>query len=121
MLIIIASIVALSIAYLVTRERAGNSTLCEQHGVLLTVGIQIICGDCSGGDERPVKTYLDRNGNCAQCGGHSYMLASTRALFAQQVLMMASSDRYGASGDTRLEHVEVLSDLHTTQTRRLTA
>ena len=44
---------------------------------LLTVGVQIICGDCSGFEERPIKTYLDNSGNCSHCGGTSYLLASS--------------------------------------------
>src|SRR6185295_640602 len=48
----------------------------RRHG-LLTVGVQIICGDCSGFEERPIKTYLDNSGNCSHCGGTSYLLASS--------------------------------------------
>ena len=57
------------------------------------MGVQIICGNCSGGEERPVKTYLDRFGNCAQCGGSSFMLASNRTVYAEQL------DRREAGGE----------------------
>jgi hypothetical protein len=49
------------------------------------------------------------------------MLASNRALIAQQVLLMAAPERYGPHGDTQLERVEVLPALRARQARRLTA
>ena len=53
--------------------------LIERRVPVTLVGIQIICGDCSGDEERPRRTYLDAFGNCAQCGGHSFVLASSVA------------------------------------------
>lgn len=76
-------ILAFAIKYTLSRSH-DQRQLSEPRAGIVTIGIQIICGDCSGDTERPVKTYLDRHGNCAQCGGHSYMLASSRHLGVAQ-------------------------------------
>jgi hypothetical protein len=60
------------------------------------VGVQIICGDCSGDGELPLKTYLDRHGNCSQCGGHSYELAANRAIYAQQLRKVRLAEQHDA-------------------------
>lgn len=66
---------------LVLKARRTNTTRPDDtRGALLMVGVQIICGNCSGDGESPNRTYLDRHGNCAECGGHSYLLASSLAL-----------------------------------------
>ena len=65
---------------IILKTRANDSArLNEPRASILTIGVQIICGDCCGDDPRPIKTHLGRTGNCAQCGGRSYMLASRRA------------------------------------------
>jgi len=88
-----ASILAFGIAYGLSKlAKSDEGKLIESHNDLLTVGVQIICGDCGGDGESPRKTYLDRSGNCSQCGGHSYILASTRIVYAQQII------------DSRLSH-----------------
>jgi len=51
--------------------------LSERRG-LPVLGVQIICGDCSGEGARPIKTYMDLHARCATCGGKSFMLASRR-------------------------------------------
>ena len=50
---------------------------------ILRLGVQIICGDCCGDADRPVKTYIDQFGRCVQCGGGSYVLASMYAVVTQ--------------------------------------
>lgn len=82
MLTIISAIAIAALAsILVLRVRkSAPMRLEETRGALLMVGVQIICGDCSGDGESPNRTYLDRYGNCAECGGHSYLLASSLAL-----------------------------------------
>ena len=50
---------------------------------ILRLGVQIICGDCCGDADRPVKTYIDQFGRCVQCGGSSYVLAS---MYATQMM-----------------------------------
>ena len=50
--------------------------LYQRRGEPLMMGVQIICGDCAGTEPLPIRTYLDRNGRCARCGGHTYLLAS---------------------------------------------
>lgn len=66
-------------AYLVFRRPQNEMELNERRGDIVRVGIQIICGDCCGDSDRPVKTYLDRFGRCGQCGGRAYVLASAYA------------------------------------------
>jgi hypothetical protein len=92
MLVIVTVLVlAFVVTYVMKSSRIlDNSQLSESRTALLTMGVQIICGDCSGDGERPVKTYLDRHGNCSQCGGHSYMLASSRILYAQHMVARLS-------------------------------
>ena len=59
--------------------------------------VQIICGDCSGEAIMPMKTFMDRHGNCERCGGSSYVLASEvgiarRALVQQRGLQVVPSE-----------------------------
>lgn len=77
--ITVATMIALCLASVVLMKSRTNdpAQLNQPRQRMLTVGIQIICGDCSGYDERPIKTYLDRSGNCSHCGGTSYLLASS--------------------------------------------
>jgi len=79
--ITVATIVALSLAGMVLmKSRSTDSAQLEQRRpALLTIGVQIICGDCSGDNEHPIKTYMNRYGSCSQCGGASYLLASAVA------------------------------------------
>lgn len=37
--------------------------------------MEIVCGDCAGDDVYPVKTFLMTDGNCAGCGGRSFVCA----------------------------------------------
>ena len=73
------SILLLAAAYLVSRRSQDQRGLNGLHGEMLRLGIQIICGDCCGDSDRPVKTYLDQLGRCGQCGGRAYVLASVCA------------------------------------------
>jgi hypothetical protein len=87
-IIIAISLLALVATCILKSSRAFDAShLIEPRTEPLTIGIQIICGDCSGEGERPIKTYLDRHGNCTQCGGHSYILASSRIVYAQQLIL----------------------------------
>ena len=36
----------------------------------------IVCGDCSGDEPLPRKTYLTGDGRCDNCGGDSFLLAA---------------------------------------------
>jgi hypothetical protein len=82
-----ASIIAFGVAYGLSKlAKFDEGKLLESRNDLLTIGVQIICGDCCGEGESPRKTYLDRSGNCSQCGGRSYILASTRIVYAQQII-----------------------------------
>jgi len=92
--------------------------LNEPRAEMLTIGVQIICGDCSGEAESPVKTYLDRSGNCAQCGGRSYMLASSRIVYAHQLMDSCLS---AGESDVRLQPIEARTKLYAVSARALTA
>jgi hypothetical protein len=67
------------IARIKTKMLNGASE-CRVHprAGLPLIGVQIICGDCSGDGVQPIKTHMDRHGRCETCGGKSYMLASRR-------------------------------------------
>jgi len=80
--IIVATVIALGLACIVLfKSRAGDpSQLDQRRPAVMTIGVQIICGDCSGEGEQAVKTYLNRYGSCSQCGGTSYLLASAVAM-----------------------------------------
>jgi hypothetical protein len=80
--IVVATVIALSLASLVLMKSriTDPSQLNEPRPAVLTVGVQIICGDCSGEEESPARTYLNRYGSCSQCGGTSYLLASSVAM-----------------------------------------
>ncbi|MCI0491073.1 MAG: hypothetical protein L0229_31165 [Blastocatellia bacterium] len=95
MLIIIAATIAVFVlTYIYTRSHKGAfARLSEPRVPLATMGVQIICGDCSGDREIPVKTYLNRSGNCDHCGGHSFVLASELALYVLQARAAQSKSR----------------------------
>lgn len=38
--------------------------------------IEIICGDCAGDGQSPIKTYQTADARCAGCGGRSFIPAS---------------------------------------------
>ena len=59
------------------------------------IGIQIICGDCSGETISPQITYMNKSGRCHRCGGDSVMLASYRGIYLRSLLRarMASQER----------------------------
>lgn len=78
MLIVLALI--LTVFVLSYFMKTGQPQVVEARTPLVEMGIQIICGDCSGDNAMPVKTYLNRSGSCDRCGGHSYVLASELAL-----------------------------------------
>lgn len=75
---LVLAVVALGFAlvvFLLSRTDSPDQ-LYQPRGEPLTMGVLIICGDCAGDGRLPTRTYLDRTGRCAQCGGHSYLLAS---------------------------------------------
>jgi hypothetical protein len=85
--LIAATTCAVALVLVIKSHKLDSSKLTESRASIQTIGVQIICGDCSGNDPLPLKTYLDRDGLCAQCGGRSYILASARFSRAQQVMM----------------------------------
>ena len=85
-IIIAASVFALTItAMFFIRGRSQDwAQLRAPRQPIPTMGVQIVCGNCSGDNLFAQKTYLDHKGNCEQCGGHSYVLAATLAVNALQ-------------------------------------
>ena len=59
-----------------TRGRAGLFIANPRVTPREITSLMIVCGNCAGDDENPRKTLLAANGNCATCGGRSYVLAS---------------------------------------------
>ena len=123
MLVIAAvSILIFAVVYTLSKGGAHHQwQLSEPRLSIVTVGVQIICGDCSGNTDRPLKTYLDRHGHCAQCGGHSYMLASSRSVYANRLTTARLSKREGTTGDSGPQPVGASTSLHAVRFRELSA
>lgn len=101
--IVSAGAIALTCTLIVLLSRNTDTGRVEEtHGAFLMVGVQIICGDCSGDSESPVRTYMDRYGNCAQCGGHSYLLASSLALNSAALRAARLVQAHSAAGGGRV-------------------
>src|SRR5262245_6033578 len=94
-MIIAATVLALALTalFLVKGRKADPAQLRTLQPQLPTMGVQIICGDCSGDSALARKTYLDRHGNCHECGGHSYILASTIALQMLQLRAQRAAEQ----------------------------
>ena len=83
-IILTSGLIMALVYFLSSKTAADSSALSEPRPPIVTIGIQIICGDCAGEKDPPVKTYLDRSGNCSQCGGQSYILAANRMIYPQR-------------------------------------
>ena len=119
--IIAASTIAVALTVVMKSHRSDSSKLSEARAEMQTIGVQIICGDCSGDEDRPLKTYLSRDGLCGQCGGRSFILASARFSPAQQVMMARLLGHESLTDDVRLEPTKTCSRLSTTQIHSVTA
>jgi hypothetical protein len=88
MISVLAIVIALGLtALIISREHRGVAQLRGARTPLIKVGVQIICGDCSGDAEKPRRTCLDLFGRCEDCGGTSYVLASSLAVSASHHLL----------------------------------
>ena len=107
--ITVAIVIALSLAGVVLmKSRSTDSAQLDQpRHALLTIGVQIICGDCSGENEHPIKTYMNRSGSCSQCGGASYLLASAVAANKLMARAMRVREAQIASSHGRVIPFEV--------------
>jgi Zn finger protein HypA/HybF involved in hydrogenase expression len=119
--IIAASTIAVALTVVMKGHKSDSSKLTEARATMQTIGVQIICGDCSGDEDRPLKTYLSRDGLCGQCGGRSFILASARLSPAQQVMMARLMEHKSFTDDRRLEPIEAFSRLGDTQIHSVTA
>ena len=99
--IVVATVIALSLAcaVLLKSRTTDPAQLDQPRPGLLTIGVQIICGDCSGEGEHAIKTYMNRYGSCSQCGGASYLLAS--AVAANSVMARAARLREAQIASSR--------------------
>lgn len=107
--IMVATAFALGLvcAFLMTLRTADPAQLQHSRPELLKVGVQIICGNCSGDGDHPVKTYMDRSGSCALCGGNSYLLASAVAANSIVLRQARLLERQIASSNGRVIPFEV--------------
>jgi hypothetical protein len=103
--IMVATVIALGLACIVlTKSRITDSAQLDQpRPGVLTIGVQIICGNCSGEDVRPIKTYLDQSGNCSCCGGSHYVLASAVGMHTR----LLRAEHHIVSGHGRVIPFEV--------------
>src|SRR5215211_4929031 len=107
--IIAATVIALGLTslFILKGHKTDPAQLSEPRPAIPTMGVQIICGDCAGDGISPFKTYLDHKGNCQQCGGHSYELASTLAVHALQMRAARMAESRSANGNGRVIPFEV--------------
>ena len=109
LIIIAATMMALTLTalFLVKGHKTDSAQLNEPRPSIPTMGVQIICGDCSGEGLAPYKTYLTHSGNCEHCGGHSYILASSLAIYALQMRALRMAESQNASSNGRVIPFEV--------------
>jgi hypothetical protein len=109
LILIVATIIASGLTALLVLKgyKPDHSQLSIPRPAIPTMGVQIICGDCAGEGLSPQKTYLDHKGNCHQCGGHSYELASTLAVHALQIRAARLAESQTASSNGRVIPFEV--------------
>ena len=100
MIIIAATMFALSLTalFLLKGRKEDPAQLRTPRPLIPTLGVQIICGDCSGNNLIARKTFLNQHGNCHQCGGHSYILASTLALHLLQLRAQQVAEQTAMAG-----------------------
>jgi hypothetical protein len=84
-LIVMSATAILLAGFILWSQRRDAMRLLTPRKESLVMRVQIICGDCAGFDPLPKKTYLTRSGECDQCGGHSFVLASTIAVRAARL------------------------------------
>lgn len=65
-------------------QKVNRSQLTELRPASPLLKVQIICGDSSGNEDWPRKTFVDQRGRCEGCGGSSYVLASISFARAQR-------------------------------------
>ena len=103
-----AAVLIGALTYILTRrlDQSDSSQLSEARNSILKVGVQIVCGDCAGDNYTPVRTLLDNKGQCDQCGGRSYVLASNLALSAVLARRSRFADRRVLSFETGSRRVD---------------
>ena len=111
---------AAAIALLVTlivlvRQREDSSRLAGPRAPLPTMGVQIICGDCAGKEGAPRKTFVNRHGRCDNCGGSSYVLASSMAVAG----LRHSASRFSKQTGERRDNRVLLFDKRAAESRKI--
>lgn len=84
-LIAVAAAIYLGLSIAANRKRAHY--VSSERPTLHYSAIAIICGNCSGEQAIPVKTFMNRHGSCETCGGESYILASHRGAYLRGLMM----------------------------------
>jgi hypothetical protein len=83
------------------------------------IGIQIICGDCSGEASSPRITYMDSTGHCARCGSGSVMLACKRGIYLQSLLAARMSNKESARTEAHILPFARASGTNAKQARKM--
>lgn len=101
---LVLAIIALGFALVVflLSRTTDPDQLYQPRAEPLMMGVPIICGDCAGEGRLPARTYLDRSGHCARCGGHSYLLASIVCAHRAQARAERLSEEQSRSGHGRV-------------------
>lgn len=109
LIIIAATVIALGLTtlFILKGHKTDPAQLNEPRPAIPMMGVQIICGDCAGEGLSPHKTYLDHKGNCQECGGHSFELASVLAINAMQMRAARVAEAHATSGSGRVIPFEV--------------
>jgi hypothetical protein len=90
--VIAATFFAVLITILVLRNhKKDDRQLFAPRDLSVTLGVQIVCGDCAGTGIQPKRTILTRFGVCEQCGGTSYVLASEWAMMRKLAQLRAET------------------------------
>ena len=94
---VVAILMAIALTTMIVRRESGQlAQLRSGRAPLMKIGVQIICGDCSGDQDKPKRTCLDIHGRCDECGGTSYVLASnfamTTSTYQEESYMRAAAD-----------------------------
>ena len=99
-LALIALAAAVYLGLTVTANRKLTHFVNSERPTLHYSAIAIICGNCSGEQAIPVKTFMNRHGSCEVCGGGSYILAAHRGAYLRGLMVGFNANAAAAaSGD----------------------
>ena len=96
-LIVVAAAIYLGFTLTANRKRA--RFVSGERATLHYSAIAIICGNCSGEERIPLKTFMNRHGACEVCGGDSYILASHRGAYLRGLIPGYTANVAAATAD----------------------